>query len=133
MIRVKDEKKYNQITCNFCNETLLYDEEDLIKINGNWNGFICPCCRNSILVEKRKSLIFPDTFYQFGVTENCVHLTNEKTQELINDVIGKTIKNGTQGLIATGDTLVLGELEDDEFLTIYVAKNYYTDYIDLNK
>lgn len=52
---------------------------------------------------------------------------------MIDFVKSQTINDGDYGLTATGDTIVFGTLDEDNYLTIYVAKNYYEDSIDLNK
>lgn len=133
MIKVKSKDGFKEITCDYCNEILLYTDEDIVDINDKWDGFICPCCGNEIKIKERKKFIFPGSFYQFGQTKSSAHLTNEEIQRIVDIVKDKTIKNGDYEMIATGDTIVFGLLEEDNCLTIYVAKNYYEDSIDLNE
>jgi hypothetical protein len=133
MIKVKGKNGEKEITCDFCNGILLYNEDDIIDITEEWDGFFCPCCGNEIKIRERKKLIFPESFYQFGQTKSSAHLTNEEIQRMVDIVKDRTIKNGCYQIIATGDTIVFGTLDEDNYLTIYVAKNYYEDSIDLNK
>ena len=133
MIKIKGNNNYKEITCGFCNEVLLYTDEDIVDINKQWYGFICPCCGNEIKIKERKELTFPDSFYQYGQTKSSYQVDNKEIQKMIDFVKSRTINDGDYGLTATGDTIVFGTLDEDNYLTIYVAKNYYEDSIDLNK
>lgn len=123
----------NSTCCKFCNSKFYYSENDLINIDKKYYGFICPICGNEIRIKKRKICLFPDSFYKFD-DEDTKRLTDEEIQKLINDVrfsLENSKDEYDYSYAATGDTMVFGIKEEGKYFNIYVAKNYWHEYYDL--
>ena len=121
--------------CNFCNTEFFYTENELIDVNEEYIGLICPQCGNQIEICKINDTKFPENFYYFGDGKN---IPDNKIQEYINRIT-KDLKRSEDdfdyNIIACGDTVVFGTKlldNDTPIITIYVAKNYYECEIDLN-
>ena len=126
MIKYKHNDKEKEVRCNFCNTDFLYTDNDIIDLDEKHYGFICPECGNEIVVKERVSCKFPESFFQFG---NGKVLSNSEIQEGI-DVVKKNLENNKENFYyawATGDTIIFGEKEDNKYINIYVAKDYWTD------
>ena len=109
------------------------DEDDLIDVDEKHYGFICPECGNKIIVKERKICSFPDSFFKFD-TKDTKQLTDEKIQEMINDVrlsLANSKYDYDYSYAGTGDTMVFGIKEEKKYFDIYVAKNYWHDCYEL--
>lgn len=123
----------NHVCCSFCNSKFYYDEDDLIVVDEKHYGFICPECGNKIKIKERKICSFPDSFFKFD-TKDTKRLTNEKIQEMIDNVrflLENSEDEYDYSYEATGDTMVFGIKEEGKYFDIYVAKNYWHEYYDL--
>lgn len=128
MIEIVNQKTKKECTCNFCHTNFYFTDEDLIDVNKNYCGFICPVCGNPIEIFKINESKFPESFYHFI---NGKQLSNEQIQKYVNRV-RKELENSEEDfdycLSGTGDTMVFGykTLEDDvHSISIIVAQNYY--------
>lgn len=123
----------NYVCCSFCNSKFYYDEDDLIDVDEKHYGFICPECGNRIKIKERKVCSFPDSFLKFD-TKDTKRLTNEKIQEMIDDV-RLSLENSKDeydySYTGIGDTMVFGIKEEGKYFDIYVAKNYWYECYDL--
>lgn len=121
--------------CNFCNAEFFYTANELIDVNEEYIGLICPQCGNQIEICKINDTKFPENFYYF---ENCKILTNDEIQEYVNRVKENLIKsedNFDYSYVGCGDTIVFGTKfldNDTPTVSIFVAKNYYECEIYLN-
>lgn len=125
MIKYKNNNEEKEIRCSFCNTDFLYTDNDIIDLNERYYGFICPECGNEIIIKERNPFKFPQSFFQFG---NGKILNDSEVQEGI-DIVRKNIEGNEKNSYyswATGDTIVFGEKEDNRYINIYVAKNYYS-------
>jgi len=125
MIRYKYNNKEKEIRCNFCNTDFLYADSDIIDLDERHYGFICPECGNEIIIEERTPFKFPQSFFQFGKGKI---LSDSEIQEGIN-IVRKNLEDNKKSFYhswATGDTIIFGEKEDNKYINIYVAKNYYS-------
>lgn len=121
--------------CSFCNTEFFYTENELIDVNEEYIGLICPQCGNQIEIYKIDDTKFPENFYCF---RNGKILANDEIQEYVNRVKENLIKsedNFDYSYVACGDTIVFGVKfldNDTSTISIYVAKNYYECEIYLN-
>lgn len=136
MIKIINKKEdIKECSCNFCNAQFYYTDDDIIAVNENYLGFICPECGNEIEICKINHCQFPESFYCFGGGKI---LPNNKIQEYINHVkknLEESKEENDYMLTGSGDTIVFGTKYQEEDVTcidIYVAKNYYADTITLN-
>lgn len=125
MIKYKNKNEEKEVRCNFCNTDFLYTDNDIIDLDERYYGFICPECGNEIIIEERTPFKFPQSFFRFG---NGKILSDSEVQEGI-DIVRKNLEGDKENFYyswATGDTIVFGEKEDNKYINIYVAKNYYS-------
>lgn len=118
-----------ECSCNFCNTKFYYTDDDIIDVNENYLGFICPECGNEIEIIKINNCKFPKSFFHFG--EGKI-LTYDEIQEYVDRVkmlLETSNEDSDYNLISCGDTIVFGTKDLDEGITIYVAKNYYECYL----
>ena len=133
MISKKSDMK--ECRCNFCNTEFFYTENELIDVNEEYIGLICPQCGNQIEICKINAPKFPKNFYYFGDGKK---LPNNEIQEYINRTVENLRKSEDDfdyHIIACGDTIVFGTKfldNDTPTISIYVAKNYYECEIYLN-
>lgn len=123
----------NYACCSFCNSKFYYDENDLIDVDEKHYGFICPECGNEIIIKEREICLFPDSFFKFD-NKNTKRLTNEEIQEMIDNVrflLENSKDEYDYSYGATCDTMVFGIKEEGKYFDIYVAKNYWHEYYDL--
>lgn len=118
-------------TCPHCQYTISYTEDEVERVDDEYMGVYCPQCSGVIETKRIKPFTFPDSFYQYGVSEDAVKISNEKIQEYINIVkreLEQECEVGEYSFTGTGDTMVFGFKFEDEYV-IYVAKNYWEDSI----
>lgn len=121
--------------CNFCNTEFFYTENELIDVNEEYIGLICPQCGNQIEIYKINDTKFPENFYYFG---NGKNIPDNEIQEYINRIVENLRRSKDDfdyNIMACGDTVVFGIkfLDDDiPVISIYVSKNYYKCEIYLN-
>ena len=133
MISKKSDMK--ECRCNFCNSEFFYTENELIDVNEEYMGLICPQCGNKIEICKINNTKFPENFYHF---RNGKNLTNDEIQEYVNRVKENLIKSEDKFdcyYMGSGDTIVFGTKfldNDTSTVSIFVAKNYYECEIYLN-
>lgn len=123
MINKKENIK--ECSCNFCNAQFYYTDDDIIDVNENYLGFICPECGNEIEIIKINSCQFPESFFHFGKGKI---LTYDEIQEYVNHVkmsLETSNEDYNYSLMASGDTIVFGTKDLDEGITIYVARDYF--------
>ena len=133
MISKKSDIK--ECRCNFCNTEFFYTENELIDVNEEYIGLICPQCGNQIEICKINNTKFPKDFYYFGDGKN---ISDNEIQEYI-DKITENLKRSKDDFdysyIACGDTIVFGIKfldNDTQIISIYVSKDYYEYDIYLN-
>jgi len=133
MISKKSDIK--ECRCNFCNTEFFYTENELIDVNEEYIGLICPQCGNQIEIFKINNTKFPKNFYNFI---NGKNIPDDEIQEYVNSVKENLIKSEDDSdycYIGSGDTIVFGTKfldNDTPTISIYVAKNYYECEIYLN-
>lgn len=118
-------------TCPHCQYTISYTEDEVERVDDEYMGVYCPQCGGAIETKRIKPFTFPDSFYQYGVSEDAVEISNEKIQEYINIVrreLEQECEAGGHSFTGSGDTMVFGFKFEDEYV-IYVAKNYWEDSI----
>lgn len=115
----------NECECNFCHAQFYYSYDDLVDVNENSFGFICPECGNEIEIYKINECHYPESFFHFGEGKK---LSNNEIQEYINK-IRKQLETSDEdydyNLIVSGDTIVFATKDLEDGISIYVAKNYY--------
>lgn len=139
MIKILTLPTENITFCHHCScgTVFTYHQEDA---KGDY--IICPVCAEaeSVIGDKvttdfenpeelqESHFHYPEDFYHFG---NGKKLSNDETQELINDVFSCLSRSESHEFrcCSTGDTLVSG-YRDDNDITIWVAKDYYEDSCD---
>lgn len=127
MINKKENIK--ECECNFCHAQFYYTDDDLVDVNENYLGFICPECGNEIEIIKINNCKFPESFFHFGEGKM---LNYDEIQEYVDRVktsLETSNEDSDYNLISCGDTIVFGTKDLDEGITIYVAKNYYECYL----
>ena len=130
-------KKSNikECRCNFCNTEFFYTENELIDVNKEYIGLICPQCGNQIEICKINNTKFPKDFYYFG---NGKNLPDNEIQEYIDEIIANLKRSKDDfdyNTMACGNTIIFGIKfldNDTPTITIYVSKNYYEYDIYLN-
>ena len=91
MINKKSDIK--ECRCNFCNTEFFYTENELIDVNEEYIGLICPQCGNQIEICKINNTKFPEDFYYFGNGKNLPD--NEMILQLFLFMLLKIIMNMT--------------------------------------
>ena len=133
MISKKSDLK--ECCCNFCNTEFFYTNDELIDVNEEYIGLICPQCGNQIEICKINNSKFPENFYYF---RNGKNIPDNEIQEYINKIVENLRKSKDDfdySIIACGDTVVFGTKfldNNTSTISIYVAKNYYECEIYLN-
>ena len=125
------EKRPIITTCPHCQYTISYTEDEVERVNDEHMGVYCPQCDGVIETKRIKPFTFPDSFYQYGVSEDNVKINNERIQEYINIVrreLEQECEVGGHSFTGSGDTMVFGFKFEDEDV-IFVAKNYWEDSI----
>lgn len=115
--------------CPHCQYTISYTKDEVERVDDEHMGVYCPQCGGVIETKRIKPFTFPDSFYQYGVSEDAVEINNEKIQEYINIVrreLEQECEVGGYSFTGSGDTMVFGFKFEDEYV-IYVAKNYWED------
>lgn len=121
--------------CNFCNTDFFYTKNELVDLNEEYVGLICPQCGNPIEIYKINDKKFPENFYYFG---NGKNLSNNEIQEYIDTItenLRKSEDDFDYSFMGCGDTMVFGIKfldNDTPTISIYVTKNYYQCDIYLN-
>lgn len=116
-------------TCPHCQYTISYTEDEVERVDDERMGVYCPQCGGAIETKRIKPFTFPDSFYQYSISEDVVEINNEKIQEYINIVrreLEQECEVGEYSFTGSGDTMVFGFKFEDEYV-IYVAKNYWED------
>lgn len=111
--------------CNFCHAQFYYTDDDLVDVNENSFGFICPECGNEIEIYKINDCRYPESFFHFSGGKK---LSNNEIQEYINKIrtqLETSNEDYDYNLIASGDTIVFATKDSEDGISIYVAKNYY--------
>lgn len=124
--KVKNISEPMKARCWNCDAEIEYDEEDVVD-----NRIKRPDCGQSIWVGKEGKEIpkFPDSFFQFGVSENSVKISEKETADYVKHAIELIEEEPIVGgwvVEATGDTMVIG-LRSKECDRIIVCKNYWED------
>lgn len=133
MINKKSDLK--ECCCNFCNTEFFYTENELIDVNEEYIGLICPECGNQIEIYKINDTKFPENFYYF---RNGKNVSDNEIQECINKIVENLRKSKDDfdyNNMACGDTIVFGVKfldNDTSTISIYVSKDYYGCEIYLN-
>lgn len=132
MIEIVDQKPKptNEIVCDCCGTKLRFNEED--KHLGLYGCEVidCPVCGGPVFVSDRISRpVFPTTFDH--MSDNAKKLSDNEIQKHLDEVMQKmtTLAPGESTYIGTGDTIIFGFRFENEDC-IYVAKNYYEDFIE---
>ena len=126
------EKRPIITTCPHCQYTISYTEDEVERVEDDGLGIICPHCGTAIVTKNIVPFTFPDSFYQYGVSQDAIKMNNERVQEYINTVkrkLEQECKTGEYAFTGAGDTMVFGFKMEDEYI-IYVAKNYWEDSVD---
>lgn len=116
-------------TCPHCQYTISYTEDEVERVDDEHMGVYCPQCEGVIVTKNVTPFTFPDSFYQYSISEDVVEINNEKIQEYINIVrreLEQECEVGEYSFTGSGDTMVFGFKFEDEYV-IYVAKNYWED------
>ena len=97
----------------------------------------CPNCGDMILVEQCDPMEWPKAFFHFGVGEDAAHLSDDEIQKMIDKCVRNMMvdKDNEYYYVGSGDVMVYTFWEDDN-IDVYVAKNYYSAFLDeeyLNK
>ena len=115
-------------TCQHCQYTISYTEDEVERVTNNGDGIFCPNCDEPIVTKHIEPFTFPDTFYHFGGNEGRI-LSDEETQhyvDIVKRMLQEELKVGDHTFTGTGDTMVFGfKFEDED--EIIVAKNYWLD------
>ena len=126
MIKIINKKEdIKECSCNFCNAQFYYTDDDIVDVNENYLGFICPECGNEIEIIKINNCNFPESFFHF---EKGKILTYNEIQKYVDHVkmsLKTSNEDSEYSLAASGDTIVFGTKDLDEGITIYVAKDYF--------
>lgn len=127
--KTKSETEPIITTCPHCRYTISYTEDEVERVDDEHMGVYCPQCEGVIVTKNVVPFTFPDSFYQYGVSEDAVEISNERIQEYI-DIVRRELEQecevGGHSFTGSGDTMVFGFKFKDEYV-IYVAKNYWED------
>ena len=130
----KENEVSEEYICEECNSVFEYDDYDIYTDKDGIERVDCPCCSHSCIVYTPptiETIKFPKDFYQFGIHNGAVNISDNE----INDYIKKCIKwlienpNETYRYMASGDTFVCVFNHEDEYY-IMVTKNYFDISID---
>lgn len=126
---IKPKQDYKEVTCPFCYAKLRYTDEDIEQVY-NERGVVCPACEQFVALESVNPFKFPEAFWLSSADTGAVKISNDKTQQFVNDCVKYLRDRKKQGIkedyimSGTGNAMVFGFLDDDG-ISIYVAQNYY--------
>ena len=126
-------RKKDKITtiyvCSKCGAEAEVDAEEIVGA--------CPCCgaRNGTFAPKLTSKplsaggAFPEKYFQFGVSEGAVKLSDEEIRNMIDETVQVYLRNNCGYCYSgTGDTFVAVFQSDQNDINDYfvvVGKDYY--------
>lgn len=117
--------------CDNCGQPITYEKDEVFRLNNETVGFYCPNCGQDIVVNHTKPFAFPDSFHRVNVSNGAAELTEEETQQLVNNVkyrLQHCLNPGEGWTSACGDTIAFGlKAEDEDYIVI--AKGYWEDFI----
>lgn len=125
MITVKKTAEKKEIVCSYCKSVLEYEDSDVHDIYAGY-GFTCPMCGEDIVVEEKihDRPIYPAAFFKFG---NGYEATDDEIQEWCDRVFN-ILKDSEDSYdfcsFGSGNTIVIGNKNEDGEITVIVAKNY---------
>lgn len=128
MIKEKITEKILETTCDFCNTTYEYSESDLHTVYGGY-GFTCPKCGNDIVTNSVPMFSYPLGFWHTYVNkEETAHISDNRVQDYVNDIKEELLNNDNPydyAFVTTGDVYVFGMKNEDNEITIVVARDFY--------
>lgn len=129
---IKNPEYPKRIICDNCGAELEIDEADVHIGCYGLEYVTCPECDKKTAVNDCRSMppTFPTTFYHFEEGVDTKVLTDEETQNLVDEIAKYKDKLKPCEFVSTsaGDTKVFAEKFEDDFV-ITVAKNYWEDSI----
>lgn len=133
-----DKIKESKIICPHCGSELVFENNDETYWAIGGEGFDCPCCNKFIVIKKGTPIDFPNAFYHFGQSENCVKIPDEEIQEWIKEGI-KKLEEEKENLedwvwyTGSGDTFVtIFRYDGSKEYEINVSKNYWSTDVDFD-
>lgn len=120
--------------CEECNSVFEYDGYDVTIDADNVESVTCPCCGHRCITytpTTKENIEFPKRFYQFGVSEGSVNITNSEITRTIRNTIEWLEKHPNEPFrySGSGDTFICVYNHLTEYYVI-VAKNYFDTTID---
>lgn len=125
----KEDKVATVYVCSKCGAEVEVDAGEIVKS--------CPCCgsRNGAFAPKitNKQIsageAFPEKYFQFGVSEGAVKLSDEEVRNMIDETVQEYLRNNCgYSCSATGDTFIAVFQSDANNINDYsvvVGKSYY--------
>ena len=132
--KYKQETPTEEYICEECNSVFEYEDEDICIDNDNIEFVKCPCCGHKCITYTPptiKTIKFPKNFYQFGVHEGAINISDSEITNDIRECLKWFEKNPTEPFkyIGKGNTFLCVFNHEDEYY-IMVAKNYFETSID---
>lgn len=130
MIKEKIKEEIFEATCDFCGTTYEYSENDIHSVYGG-RGFTCPKCGNDIIVNKVPPFSYPLGFWRtYSDKEGVYHIPDDRVQKYVNSIKEELLSSSNSydySCISTGDVYVFGTKNEDNEITIVVARDFYED------
>ena len=132
--KYKQETLAEEYICENCNSVFEYEDGDIITDNDNTEFVKCPCCGHKCITYTPptiETIKFPKNFYQFGVHEGAIDISDKEITYDIRECLKWFEKNPTESFkyIGKGNTFTCVFNHEDEYY-IMVAKNYFETSID---
>ena len=124
-------KPVKRATCEKCGTELEYEDSDIEAREFGCAYIKCPNCGKYILLEDEEGLVltpenfnYPQHFYVQN-PEESVKISDEQINNWIIEICDYFRKHKSESnyICTSGDTMVLG-FRDEDYVDIYVAKNY---------
>ena len=120
--------------CEECNSVFEYEDEDICVDDDNIEFVKCPCCGHKCITYTSptiETIKFPKNFYQFGICEGAIDISDKEITNDIRECIKWLEKYPEEPFkyIGKGNTFLCVFNHEDEYY-IMVAKNYFETSID---
>lgn len=132
--KYKQETPTEEYICEECNSVFEYEDEDICVDDDNIEFVKCPCCGHKCITYTPptiETIKFPKNFYQFGICERAINISDSEITNDIRECIKWLEKYPEEPFryIGKGNIFLCVFNHEDEYY-IMVAKNYFETSID---
>lgn len=132
--KYKQEVPTKEYICEDCNSVFEYENGDIYTNEDYVEYVVCPCCGHHCITyvpPTIETVKFPKNFYQFGVNEGAVDISDKEITNDVRECIKWLEKYPEEPFryIGKGNTFTCVFNHEDEYY-IMVAKNYFETSID---